>query len=131
MGAGPSTPEVKERQHFGSVYGNTGKIRPGYYIKNGIVVYGGKQIELLPGETNFQKLMYGYLKSNFRVFYKGQHIPHSNPATFTVLNRNNVSTLSKFPEKNNQFEKLNSVLAMDFEANKKRIYLGANLIHEE
>ena len=131
MGTGQSTPEVKERQHFGSVYGNTGKIRPGYYIKNGIVVYGGQSIELLPGETNFQKLKYGYLKSNFHVFYRGRVVPHANPATFTVLNRNNVSTLSKHPEKNSQFEKLNSVLGMDFLGNKKRIYLGVNLIHEE
>jgi hypothetical protein len=97
MGVAPSTPEVKERQHFGSVYGNTGKIRPGYYIKNGIVVYGGQSINLLPGETNFQKLKYGYLKSNFRVFYRGQAVPHANPATFTFLNINNLNTLSKLP----------------------------------
>jgi hypothetical protein len=131
MGAASSTPDIKEKKHFGSVYGTTGKIRPGYYIKNGIVIYGGKQIELLPGEKDFQKLKYGYLKSNFRVFYQGIPVPTANPATFTVLNRNNVNTLSKIPEKNIQFEKLNSVLGMDFIGNKKRIYFGANLIHEE
>lgn len=131
MGVATSTPEIKEKRHFGSVYGTTGKIRPGYYIKNGIVIYGGKQIELLPGEKDFQKMKYGYLKSNFHVFYQGQMVPHANPATFTVLNRNNINTLSKIPEKNIEFEKLNSVLGMDFVGNKKRIYLGANVIHEE
>jgi hypothetical protein len=132
MGVTASTPVViKEKQHFGSVYGNSGKLRPGYYIKNGIVVYKGQRLELLPGETDFQKMKYGYLKTNYRVFYKGQQIPHANPVTFTVLNRNNVSKLSKYPEKNNEFEKFNSVLGMDFIGNEKRIYLGQNLIHKE
>jgi hypothetical protein len=95
------------------------------------VVYKGQKIELLPGETDFQKMKYGYLKTNYRVFYQGQQIPYANPVTFTVLNRNNVSKLSKHPEKNNEFEKLNSVLGMDFIGNEKRIYLGQNLIHKE
>jgi hypothetical protein len=129
MGNNAST--KKEPEKFGTVYGTDGKTRPGYYLGNGKVVYKGKELVLLPGESDFQKLRFGYLRSNQRVFYNGVPIPGANPATFSTVTRNNVKTLSKVPEKNEEFEKLNSVLGMDFLGNKKRIYYRMRIIHEE
>jgi hypothetical protein len=105
--------------------------RPGYYFTLGKVMYKGQLIPLLPDEKEFQKLKYGYLKSNLRVFYNGTYIPDANPVTFSVLTRKNTKTLSKFPKKNQEFTKLNCVLGMDFVCDKKRIYYRNNIIHEE
>jgi hypothetical protein len=126
MGNTPSTEGVK----FGSVYGTGGKVRPGYYFTNGKVIYKGQEIPIIPQESEFQKLKFGYAKSNKRVFYNGKHI-QANPATFTVFTRNNVKTLSKSADKNDEFFKLNSVLGMDFIGNKKRIFFRDRVIHEE
>ena len=120
-------PEIK----FGSIYNTGGKVRPGYYLGNGKLIYKGVEIPKMADETDFQKLKYGYLKSNKRVFYAGKPILVANPAKFSTINRNNVKTLSKVPEKNEEFEKLNSVLGMDFIGNKKRIYFKERIIHEE
>ena len=124
-----NTPSIN--LNFGSVSGKNGKFRPGYYFGNGKVIYKGKEIIKLENETDFQKMKYGYLKSNKRVFYNGNVIPFANSSTFSVLTRNNVKTLSKFPEKNEDFQKLNSVLGMDFIGNKKRIFYRDRIIHEE
>jgi hypothetical protein len=120
-------PQVK----FGSIYGKDGKVRPGYYFGTGKILYKGEEIKLNPGETNFQKLNYGYLKTNMRVFYNGKPILVANPVTFSTVKRKDVDKLSKFPEKNKEFKKLNSVLATDFVGNKKRIYYGEHPIHQE
>jgi hypothetical protein len=116
---------------FGSVYGINCKIRPGYYFTTNKVMYKGEEIVPLPGEINFQKLKFGYLKSNKRVFYNGKPIPIANPVTFSVITRNNLSTLSKNCERNKEFIKLNAVLGMDFVGNVKRIYYRNNIIHFE
>ena len=128
-----NTPSITEKPivNFGSVLGKNGKFRPGYYFGNNKIIYKGKEITKLENETDFQKMKYGYLKSNKRVFYNGNVIPLVNSSTFSVLTRNNVKTLSKFPEKNEDFKKLNSVLGMDFVGNKKRIFYRDRIIHEE
>jgi hypothetical protein len=129
---GNNTSMITEKKPFGSIYKSEhGKTRPGYYIKGNKVIYKGKQINVLENETDFQKLKFGYLKSNKRVFYSGESIHTANPLTFTVLTRNNVHTLSKSPEKNEEFGKLNSVLGMDFLGNKKRIFYKNRIIHDE
>lgn len=130
MGNNTSTPEP-EKVKFGTVYGIDGKVRPGYYLGNGKVVYKGQEIPTTPGETDFQKLKFGYLKSNKYVYYNGKIIPGANQATFLTIERKNVKTLSKDPVKNKEFEKLNSVLGMDYVGNKKRIYFGDHVIHQE
>jgi hypothetical protein len=130
MGNNTSVPEP-EKVKFGTVYGTDGKTRPGYYLGNGKVIYKGQEIPTTPGETDFQKLKFGYLKSNKHVYYNGKIIPGANPATFLTIERKNAKTLSKLPEKNKEFEKLNSVLGMDYVGNKKRIYFGDHVIHQE
>ena len=132
MGNTPST--VEEKVKFGSIYPSNGKVRPGYYFRNNKstkVIYKGNEIPIMENEEGFQKLKFGYLKSNLRVFYNGLPIFLANPATFSVITRNNVNSLSKIPEKNKEFLKLNSVLGMDFIGNKKRIYFKDRIIHEE
>jgi hypothetical protein len=130
-----NTPSTNETFKFGSIYGKVGKdgkvekVRPGYYFGK-MIMYKGQQIPIMENETDFQKLKFGYAKSNTRVFYNGKPI-HANPATFLVFTRNNVKTLSKFPDKNEEFFKLNSVLGMDFLGNKKRIFFRDRVIHEE
>ena len=130
MGNNTSVPQP-EKVKFGTVYGTDGKVRPGYYIRNGTVVYKGQKILTIPGETDFQKLKYGYLKSNKHVYYNGKVILGANPSTFLTIERKNVERLSKNPVKNNEFRKLNSVLGIDYIGNKKRIYYGEHVIHEE
>ena len=131
MGAEASTP-IKEPQQFGNVHPQPGqRARPGYYIRNGVVVYQGQTLPVLPDEKDFQKLKYGYLKSNKRVFFKGQVVGGANPSTFTVLTRNNTNTISKSPEKNQSFKRMNCVMATDFVGNTKRVYCGLNVIHTE
>ena len=125
-----NTSTKTEPVSFGSVYDNGGKIRPGYYFSKDKVMYHGKEIAKMKDEIDFQKLKYGYLKSNKRVFHNGEPIITANPATFSVINRNNTF-LSKSPEKNAEFEKLNCVLGMDYIGNKKRIFLGEKIIHTE
>ena len=135
MGIGASkdkNPEPPPKSEFGSIYAeNGGKVRPGYYFSTGKIRYNAQELEILPGEQGFQKLKYGYLKSNMRVFYKGKPIPFANAATFNVITRNNVSTLSKSPIKNQEFKRLNTVLGMDFIGNTKRIYLREIVIYTE
>ena len=97
MGNNTSTP-VPEKVKFGTVYGTGGKVRPGYYFGNGKVVYKGEQIITLPGEIDFQKLKFGYLKSNKHVYYNGKVIHGANPLTFLTMERKNVKTLSKDPD---------------------------------
>jgi len=116
---------------FGSIYPNEGKVRPGYYFGNGKIMYKGLEIIKMPMESDFQKLKYGYLKSNLRVFYHGKDILGANPATFLTITRNNVGNLSKNNDKNQTFKKLNSVLGMDFIGNQKRIYFKDKVIHTE
>ena len=125
-----NTPTKTEPISFGSVYDNGGKIRPGYYFSKDKVMYHGKEIPKMKDEIDFQKLKYGYLKSNKRVFYNGEPVLTANPATFSVINRNN-KFISKSPEKNSEFEKLNCVLGMDYIGNKKRIFLNEKIIHTE
>lgn len=133
MGAAGSVPDTPlATKKFGNVYPEPGeKARPGYYFAKTGIVYAGEPINVITGESGFQKLKYGYLKSNKRVFSKGKVIPGANPATFTVLTRNNVSKISKFPEKNEEFKKLNCVIATDFVGNTKRVYCGTNIIYTE
>ena len=133
MGNKSSVPEPPlPRKKFGNVYPEPGeKPRPGYYFGKSGIVYAGEPLTVLPGESGFQKLKYGYLKSNLRVFFRGKVIPGANPATFAVLTRNNVSKISKNPEKNEEFKKLNCVISTDFVGNTKRVYCGTNIIHTE
>ncbi len=133
MGAGPSTPiPIPVKKSFGSINPTEdGKVRPGYYFRNNTIIYKGAILPILDGESDFKKLKYGYLKSNKRVFYKGIPLPFANPSTFLIITRNNTINLSDNPEKNAEFAKLNSVLGMDFIANKKRIYFKTQLIHQE
>ena len=131
MGTAASAP-IKEPSNFGKVYASEGeKTRPGYYFGKGGVVYKGQSIIPLPGETGFQKLKYGYLRSNKRVFFKGQPLIGANPDTFTVITRNNVHSLCKNQERNQEFKRLNTVLGTDFVGNTRRVYLGTNLIYTE
>jgi len=120
---------------FGTIHGTNGYVRPGYYFSGkGLafkILYKGVEIPINLNEHNFQKLKYGYLKSNQRVFYNGKHIEQANPSTFSVTTRGNVGSLSKYPEKNEQLKKLNSVLGMDFVGNRKRIYHKNKIIYEE
>ena len=120
-----------EKSNFGNILGTNGKFRPGYYISNGKFIYKGKQTNFMENEKDFQKLKYGYFKSNKRVFYNGDVILEANPLTFSVITRNNVKSLSKNPDKNEDFKKLNSVLGMDYIGNKKRIFYRNRIIHEE
>jgi len=129
MGNNNST--TTEGIKFGSIDSTNGKVRPGYYFGNNKLIYQGNQIKVMENEKNFQKLKYGYLKSDKRVFYQGVPLLSANPSTFSVTTRNNVKGLSKFPEKNQELAKLNSVLAIDYIGNKKRIYYKDHIIHEE
>lgn len=129
MGNTNSQPITK--QSFGSIYPQDGKVRPGYYLGGNKLMYKGKQIPIIENESDFQKLKYGYLKSNRRVFYNGEILLSANPSTFSVISRKTTNTLSKYPEKNKEFTKLNCVLGMDFIGNKKRIFLRNTIIHEE
>lgn len=116
---------------FGSIYNTDGKTRPGYYFSKNKIIYKGQEIPILINESCFQKLKFGYAKSNKRVFYNGKVLLMANPSTFSVIMRNNVKLLSKFPEKNKSFSKLNCVLGMDYVHNTKRVYLKDTIIHEE
>ena len=64
MGTGSSKSEIQQppKTEFGSIYAeNGGKVRPGYYFSNGKIRYNAQELEILPGEQNFQKLKYGHL----------------------------------------------------------------------
>jgi hypothetical protein len=128
MGTSPSKSINTE---FGSIYGLRGNPRPGYYFSKNKIIYKGTEIPRLEHESNFQKLKYGYLKSNRRVFYKGVYLPLANPATFSVITRNNADSISRDPNTNIDLQKYNSVLGMDFIRNKKRIYFRDRIVHEE
>ena len=107
--------------------------RPGYYYRQGNknFLYRAVQTDLLENEEFFQKLGYGYAKTNKRVFYKGVVIPGAHPTSFHVVTRTNVKTISKFPEKNTELVKLNTVLGVDFVNHTKRIYHRNVIVHEE
>ena len=125
MGNEQSVPPVggeKGKIKFGSIY-SPEKIRPGYYISKDQIIYKGKKMELIPNEENFEKLGYGYAKTNMNVYYKGKTIPGANPKTFSTLIRTD-----KEIKKNQNLLKLNSVLGTDFIDNKKRFYYKGNLI---
>jgi hypothetical protein len=117
-----------EKKNFGSIYPtDNSKPRPGYYFRKNKIVYQGKVLELLPNEESFQKLKYSYVKTNQRVFYKGEPIHGANPKTFISINRNNIKQFSN----KKSLEKLNSVIGMDIIDNTKRFYYHGNIIHTE
>lgn len=121
MGNTQSNTEIK--QSFGSIKPKDGsKGRPGYYFGRGNVIYQGTPIQLLPNESGFQKLNYGYLKSSHRVFYNGVPITGANSKTFHILSRKDSPK---------QFAGLNSVLGKDFQDNKERLYHFGTLIYSE
>ena len=114
MGNNISTPKK-----FGSITGKDGKFRPGYYKNKDKIIYQGNIIELLPNESNFEKLKYGYAKTNMNVFYQGKVITGANPATFDTVKR---------PDIKGELKELNSVLGMDYLGNTKRFYHKGILI---
>jgi hypothetical protein len=124
---------LPEKTTFGSIYGKDGVFRPGYYWKKGKLklIYQGNEIPLVPDETDFKSLKYGYFITNKRVFYKGVPILFANPKTFCTIQREKVKTLTLNAQKNAELAKLNSVLGMDYNLNKKRIYHKNNIIFEE
>ena len=90
------------------------KTRDGYYKNKKGVFYEGVSLNLSKKERmSFQKLKYGYAKTEIHVFYKGNIIEGANPKSFITINRKNM------PE---EYKKLNSVIGMDFENGRKRIY---------
>jgi hypothetical protein len=113
--------EFGTRKGFGSV-NDPSNPRPGYYYNQNTrtLKYHTTPIEILPGETSFKKLKYGYFKTNKRVFYKGVQIKSVNPANFTTLTIPEVK--STFPH----LAKLNSVVGIDQTNN--RIYHKGKLI---
>ena len=122
-----STKEVSVKK-IGSIYRNDNDpIRPGYYKNKNKVMYQGEVINLLPGEISFDKLKYGYAKSNKQVYYKGKPILAADPKTFIVINRKNIKSITQIPE----YIKLNSVLGVDHPNNTKRIYYQGTIIHTE
>ena len=101
-------------------------------------MYQGETINLLPDEISFDKLKYGYAKSNKQVFYQGKPILGADPKTFIVINRKNIKSITQIPEydemNNNSLDillKLNFVLGVDHLNNKKRIYYQGTIIHTE
>ena len=123
---------VKEK--FGSIYSKDGITRPGYYWKKGNkkkLIYHGNEITLLPDETDFKSLKYGYFVTNLRVFYKGMPLLQANPKTFSTVTRNNIKSINLKSEKINELAKLNSVIGLDYFGNKKRVYHKNIIIYEE
>ena len=117
-----------EKKPFGSIYRNGNEpVRPGYYKNKNKVMYQGEDLNLLPDETTFSKLKYGYAKSNLRVYYQGKPIVSADPKTFNIINRKNIKTITEIPE----YINLNSVLGVDYLDNKKRIYYRGTIIHTE
>ena len=115
--------------NFGSIYPKENqKSRPGYYFKKNKKLYHSIPMEINDGEDSFQKLKYGYAKSNQRVFYKGIPIQDTFPNTFSIISRSNVRNII---ENSNQLVKLNSVLGMDYDCNKKRLYYRGKLIYSD
>jgi len=115
---GNNTSSQPEKEKFGSIHGGD-KVRPGYYVSKKKVMYGGSEIALLPEETDFIKLKYGYAKTNKRVFFRGIPIHGADPKSFTTITRQEAAK--------NQ-SKLNSVLGIDYQSNQKRIYHFGTLI---
>jgi hypothetical protein len=98
--------------------------RKGYYTNKNNIIYKSQVFPKLETESNFQKLNYGYFKSNKRVFYNGNLIPGANPETFRIINRDKV----KNETENKDIINLNSVIGIDYFGNKKRIYHKGNLL---
>ena len=122
MGAANSS-EFGKTSVYKTEQTENGNIRDGYYKNKKGVFYDGVSLNLSKRElSSFEKLKYGYAKTNFHVFYKGTIIEGANPKTFTTINRKNM------PE---EYKKLNSVIGMDFENNTKRIYqFGIKIIEK-
>jgi hypothetical protein len=119
---------VVPKKNFGSIKpGENGTVRPGYYFGKGVIVYKGNEIMLLPNEDSLKRLGNGYLKTNLRVFYKGEVIENVLPKTFQVINRNKV----KDHVTRKELIDLDSVLGMDIIGTTKRFYYRGNLIHSE
>jgi hypothetical protein len=115
--------------NFGSVYPKENeKPRPGYYFNNHIKMYHGTPLEVLPDEYSFKKMKFGYAKSHNRVFYKGVPIQDTFPNTFSIISRANVKNIINDSD---QLVKLNSVLGMDYNCNKKRLYYRGKRIYSE
>jgi hypothetical protein len=116
MGNTPSTIESKNKS---SIYPTQNEEpRKGYYTNKSSIIYKSQVFPKLESEGNFQKLNYGYFKSNKRVFYNGEIIPGANPETFRVINRDKV----KNETENKDIINLNSVIGIDYIGSKKRIY---------
>jgi hypothetical protein len=114
--------QIKPQQPFGSVNPSEGgKGRPGYFITKECVKYQGVVIPAIQGENTFEKLNYGYAKSNLRVFYKGKVVFDADPKTFTIVQRN----------KEKKFSTLNCVLGRDVKNGKIRWYQFGKLKVEE
>lgn len=93
-------------------------VRDGYYKNKKGVFYGGVSLKLSKRElSSFEKLKYGYAKTDIHVFYKGNIIEGADPKTFETINR------KQMPDQYKKY-KLNSAIGvdMDFEKKKKRIY---------
>jgi len=89
-------------------------IRPGYYKNSKGIFYDGINLNLSKREhSSFKKLKYSYAKTNKFVFYKGKIVEGADPKTFITINRINMP---------DEFKSFNSVIGMDFENDKKRIY---------
>ena len=122
---------IESKRNFGSIYGTSGVVRPGYYIGKDTLIYQGVKIPLMQDERDFKKLKFGYLKTNKRVFFKGKPIIEANPKTFSTITRDNVKNVSTNSQKISDLVKLNSVLGMDFYGNKKRIFHKDKIIYTE
>ena len=115
---GNVTSNESKKYKFGSTQ-DPNSPRPGYYFKNKKIKYHSTTIELVPNEKieTFEKLKYGYAKSNMRVFYNGLPITSADPKTFKILNRQEAINIKDIPN-------LNSVLGMD----SKNIYHKGKVI---
>jgi len=125
MGNTPSEPASTDpkKLKFGSIY-DPEKVRPGYYVSKDQVIYNGTPMEFAPNEEGFEKLGYGYAKTNMNVYYKGKVVQGANPNTFSTLIRTDKE-IKKHPN----LLKLNSVLGTDFVDNQKRFYHKGSLLH--
>ena len=125
MGNTNST-QSKPKGSFGSVHGGD-KCRPGYYINSSSVLYGGKPLELVESElSHFKKLTGGYAKSNMRVFYQGEPMSGADPATFIVVNRKALKTVTDNPD----ILKMNALMGMDVEGRRKRMWCMGKMINK-
>jgi hypothetical protein len=97
------------------------KTRDGYYKNGKGIFYEGTMVPIPKKDlASFKKLKYGYAKTDLSVYYKGNPIPGANPKSFITINRKNMP---------DEYKKLNSVVGVDFDNGKKRIYqFGVKLL---